>query len=483
MNKEKKEIIVRYPPSPTGLMHIGTLRTILYNYLLAKQNDGKIILRIEDTDQSREVEGSVESLENLITWAGIEYDTGPIFQSDRVKEGIYDKYANELLKSENAYRCFCSSERLNQMREEQQKNKVPTMYDGKCQKLSEEDIDKKLKNKESFVIRMMVPRNKDIEIKDIVRGKITINTNTIDDQVIIKSDGYPTYHLASVVDDHEMNITHVIRGEEWVTSTPKHILLYIAFGWKIPKFAHLPLLLNADGKKKLSKRQGDVAVEDFIAKGYTKDAIINFVALLGWNPGGGSTKEIFSMEELIENFDLKKVHKSGAAVDIKRLDWMNSQYIKKMKIEELLEVVKPFFYKNFPNITNEDFIRKIAIIEQDRLKKFTDIGLENTFLFENSSIKIDKDKLRWKNSSDEETKKQLEKALSTLSKFNNEKDWTREKLNKVLLYKAGDNKGEFLFPLRAALTGEKYSPSPMDCAWTIGKEKTLIRIKEALQIY
>ncbi len=479
MNTESKKVVVRYAPSPTGLMHIGTLRTMLYDYLFAKHNDGKVILRVEDTDKSREVEGSYENLERLIEWAEIPYDEGPVFQSDRVKEGVYRKYVDILLKNGDAYHCFCTKERLDEMRKKQQAEKVPPMYDRKCLSLSKEEVSQRIKDGEKYVIRFLVPKGKDIEIKDAVRGKIVINTDTVDDQVLMKSDGFPTYHLANVVDDHEMGVTHVFRGEEWVTSTPKHILLYNAFKWKAPKFAHLPLLLNADGKKKLSKRQGDVAVEDFIQKGYLKDALINFIALLGWNPGGGDTKEIFSMKELIEKFDLKKVHKAGAAVDIKRLNWMNSQYIKKMDTQEFITQAMPYFKSNFPDLKDEEVIKKILVIEKDRMEVYNQAGKENTFLF--NSISLDKELLIWKDASLTDTKKQLERALEVLEKID-ETNWEREFLNKLLLSEAGDNKGEFLWPLRAALTGQKYSPSPMDCAWVLGKKESLNRIKKAIEL-
>ncbi len=479
MNTESEKVVVRYAPSPTGLMHIGTLRTMLYDYLFAKHNNGKVILRVEDTDKSREVEGSYENLERLIEWAGIPYDEGPIFQSDRVKEGVYRKYVDILLKNGDAYHCFCTRERLDEMRKKQQAQKVPPMYDRKCISLSKEEVSRRIEDGEEYVIRFLVPKDKDIEIKDAVRGKIVINTNTVDDQVLMKSDGFPTYHLANVVDDHEMGVTHVFRGEEWVTSTPKHILLYNAFKWKAPKFAHLPLLLNADGKKKLSKRQGDVAVEDFIQKGYLKNALINFIALLGWNPGGGDTKEIFSMEELIEKFDLKKVHKAGAAVDIKRLNWMNSQYIKKMDTQEFIIQAMPHFKSNFPDLKDEEVIKKILVIEKDRMEVYNQAGKENTFLF--NSISLDKELLIWKDASLTDTKKQLERALQVLEKID-ETNWEREFLNKLLLSEAGDNKGEFLWPLRAALTGQKYSPSPMDCAWVLGKKESLNRIKKAIKL-
>ena len=477
---DKDRVVVRYAPSPTGYMHIGTLRTLLYDYLFAKQNDGKIILRIEDTDQSRKVEGSVENLEDLISWAGIDYDSGPFFQSERVKKGIYDKYVQLLLDNGYAYKCFCTPERLDEMRQRQRNEKKPPMYDRMCRNLSDEQVKEKVNKGEKFVIRFKIPENKIVEFNDVVRGNISINSDTIDDFVLVKSDGYPTYHLASVVDDYEMDITHVIRGEEWVVSTPKHVLLYEAFGWDLPEFVHLPLLLNAENKKKLSKRQGDVAVEDFIKKGYLKEAIINFVALLGWNPGKGSTKEIFSIEELISEFDLKKVNKSGAVFDIKRLNWINQYYIKNMPIDELIERVRLFWKRNYPEFDDEEFMKKVVVVEQDRLEYLSQIGKNNPFFFE--EFELDKELLRWKDASYDYTKKQLEKAVSVLSDIS-EDEWTRDNLTNVLMQAAGDKRGDFLWPIRAALTGVKKSPSPMDCAWVLGKKKTLDRINRALDLF
>ncbi len=474
-----KNVVVRYPPSPTGFMHIGTLRTLLYNYLFAKRHNGKIILRIEDTDQARKVDGALESLQEMIAWAGIPYDEGPVFQSQRVHDGVYQQYAKKLLANNHAYYCFCTPERLDEMRKQQQKNKQPPMYDRKCCALTEDVIAKNLAEGVPHVIRLKVPRGEELTIHDVIRGDIVIHTDTVDDQVLIKSDGFPTYHLASVVDDHEMGITHVIRGEEWVTSTPKHLLLYRAFGWDAPVFAHLPLLLNADGKKKLSKRQGDVAVEDFINKGYLKDAIINFVALLGWNPGGGSTQEIFSMEELMEKFRLKKVHTSGAVVDMKRLNWMNAQYIKKMSIAELYDVARPFFHKNYPEVSDTALIKRVLCVEQDRLERLDQVGKENPFFFDD--VAPTKELLRWKDNTDEETTQALVKAKDVLEKIDTDL-WTRQHLTKILMDTAGDKRGDFLWPLRAALTGTERSPGPMDCAWVLGKDKTLSRIQYAIDV-
>jgi len=330
---------------------------------------------------------------------------------------------------------------------------------------------------------LKVPKDEIIEFEDVVRGKIQINTGTVDDQILLKSDGYPTYHLANVVDDHLMEITHVIRGEEWLPSTPKHILLYRAFGWDIPQFAHLPLLLSVD-KKKLSKRMGDVAVEDYIQKGYLKEAIINFVALLGWNPGEGETQEIFSMDELIEKFDLKKVHKAGAVFDLKKLDWLNGQYIKKLSIDELYELSLNFWkQKDFYNYApeekkSEEYLKKVLTVEQERLENLSAVGESNKFFFQD--IEYDKELLKWKNMSDEELKSSLEKSKSVLENIS-DLDWDKKNIEKLLLETAGDKKGELLWPLRSALTGEQKSPSPFEVAWVLGKQESLKRIEKAIE--
>ncbi len=338
---------------------------------------------------------------------------------------------------------------------------------------------------------MKVPKDEIIEFEDLVRGKVTFASNTIDDQVLLKSDGFPTYHLANVVDDHLMEITEVIRGEEWLPSTPKHILLYRAFGWQEPQFAHIPLLLNAD-KSKLSKRQGDVAVEDYLQKGYLKEAVINFVAMLGWNPGEGSVQEIFSMAELIEKFDLKKVHKAGAVFDLKKLDWLNAQYIKKLSVDELHNSAKTFFEaKEFFETWNvkravwsvaekEEYLKKVLAIEQDRLANLSQVGDENEFFFKD--IAYEKSLLAWKEMTDQQVKESLQKSLQVLGDTS-ESQWTRELLEQNLLAAAGEKRGELLWPLRACLTGVQKSPSPFDCAWVLGKEETLKRLQRALQLF
>ncbi|MDP2362907.1 MAG: glutamate--tRNA ligase, partial [Ignavibacteria bacterium] len=328
---------VRFAPSPTGFLHVGGLRTALYNFLFARRHGGKCILRIEDTDRTRLVENVADKLIESLKWAGVEFDEGPIqggdcgpyTQSERL--GLYKKYADILLATDSAYYAFDSSEEIAAMRERQQAEKLDLKYDRINMKnqltIGEEKTKELIESRANYVVRLKVPENFDVQFKDIIRGEVTVNSKEIDDQVLMKSDGFPTYHLANVVDDYAMGITHVIRGEEWLPSTPKHVLLYDAFGWQKPQFAHLPLLLNKD-KSKLSKRQGDVAVEDYIAKGYIKEAFVNFIALLGWNPTGD--REIYEFQELIDLFILEKVNKGGAVFDLVKLDWMNAQYLRKM---------------------------------------------------------------------------------------------------------------------------------------------------------
>lgn len=520
MIESQKKVRVRFAPSPTGYLHIGGLRTALYNFLFARKNAGVFALRIEDTDQKRFVQGAVENLINALQQMGITWDEGtcinnqksrnnnqkiqdstvydgiievgdfgPYVQSGRLE--IYKKYAEQLVTDGKAYYCFCEPARLEQMREKQQQEKLPPMYDRYClDNLTSEEIAEKLTEKCPAVIRLKVPKDETVVFEDLVRGKVSFATNTIDDQVLFKSDGFPTYHLASVVDDHLMEISHVIRGEEWLPSTPKHILLYRAFGWEIPTFAHIPLLLNAD-KSKLSKRQGDVAVEDYLKKGYLKEAVVNFVAMLGWNPGEGSVQEIFSLEQLIEKFDLKKVHKAGAVFDIKKLDWLNGQYLKKMSVEGLYLAAKTFMEeKEFYQIWSKEhavwsetakaeYLKKVLTVEQDRMVNLSQVGDENEFFFK--KVICDKKLLYWKEMNEEQLQESLQKAHSVLSQITDQQ-WTRELLEQHLLAAAGNNRGEFLWPLRASLTGVQKSPSPFDCAWVLGKEETLARIESALSL-
>lgn len=490
-NLFKPKVRTRFAPSPTGYVHLGSLRSALYEYLFAKSRGGTFFLRIEDTDQTREVEGSVENLLKVLKWAGIEPDEGvildsngktsergnfgPYTQSKRVE--LYQKYAKDLVDADHAYYCFCTTERLEAVRHSQEAAKQPTRYDGFCKTLSTEEVKKRIANGDKYVIRMKVPEDRVIEFEDLVRGKVKFHSREIDDQVLLKTDGFPTYHLAHVVDDHLMKCTHVIRAEEWLSSTPKHILLFEHFGWKPPQYAHLSLILNPD-KSKLSKRQGDVAVEDYMNAGYLPEALVNYVALLGWNPG--TEKEIFSLEELKKEFSFANIHKAGAVFDHKKLDWMNGEYIKKLSPQKFKELALPYLQKRLgDNLSNDINIDKIMILEQQRIDRLNKVGDGLEFLFIDN-LDYNKELLAWKKSTLERAGECLHLVLLELEKC---QDWSKESLEKVLLElikRSGLNNGEVLWPLRVALTGQEKSPPPFEIAEILGKETSLKRIREAI---
>ncbi|MFH1142245.1 MAG: glutamate--tRNA ligase, partial [Candidatus Uhrbacteria bacterium] len=407
-------IRTRFAPSPTGYLHIGSLRTALYAYLFAKNQGGELILRVEDTDRSRYVEGAVESLIDVLTRMSIDYDEGPVIKNGKLEEKgsygpytqserteMYKKYADELIEKGHAYRCFCSADRLESMRKEQQLAKMPTKYDRHCCSLTDEEVQKKLDMKEPYVVRMKVPAGETV-VDDLIRGKVKFNNEEVDDQVLMKSDGFPTYHLAVVVDATAMEISHVIRAEEWLTSTPKHIMLYNMLGFKAPTYAHLPMVLNPD-KSKLSKRQGDVAVEDYLAKGYLPEALNNFVALLGYNPKGD--QEIYTMDELIKLFDLSKVNSSGAVFNTEKLDWMNSQYIKAKDIDELVDLAQVFLARAEKTV-DEKRLEKIVTVERERMNRLDEI-VEMVDMYQTEPEFADPAILIWKKSDAADAKTML----------------------------------------------------------------------------
>jgi glutamyl-tRNA synthetase len=387
----KNTVRTRFAPSPTGFLHVGGLRTALYAYLFAKKNQGQFLLRIEDTDKSREVVGGTENIINALHWAGLFFDEGPgvdgpykpYIQSQRLH--LYQKHAQELIDAGKAYHCFCSSERLDGVRQKQIAAKLPPAYDRHCRDLAPEMVAEQLKTASTHVIRMKVPLDGEMTFNDVIRGNVTIGFKVVDDQVIIKSDGYPTYHLAVVVDDHYMEISHVIRGEEWLPSTPKHLLLYQYFGWQAPVFAHLPLLLNPD-RSKLSKRQGDVAVEDYRAKGYLKDALVNFVALLGWNPGDGDTREVFSLTDLQNEFSLERVGNAGAVFNLEKLNWLNHQYIMHKNLDELIELLRPHLAEKGWTSHSDVYVKQVIEIIKERMTVLPDFITHSTVFFEAPTV-------------------------------------------------------------------------------------------------
>ena len=375
------EVRTRFAPSPTGYMHIGNLRTALYEYLIAKSQGGKFILRIEDTDQERQVEGAVDVIYNTMRMTGLHHDEGPdiggeygpYVQSERM--GMYMDYAKELVEKGEAYYCFCTKERLESLKESNAEGAAFAKYDRHCLGLSKEEVQAKLDAGVPFVIRQKMPDSGTTTFSDVVYGDITVENTELDDQILMKADGFPTYNFANVVDDHLMHITHVVRGSEYLSSTPKYNLLYKAFGWEPPVYVHLPAVMR-DAHHKLSKRHGDKSFEDLVREGYVVEAIVNYIALLGWSPSG--TQEIFSLKELEENFDMAGLSKSPAIFDIKKLTWMNSEYLKAMDFEKYYALAEPKL-KEALGDTDLD-LKKIAALLQKRLETLNDIpGLVEFF--------------------------------------------------------------------------------------------------------
>ncbi|MCF7912700.1 MAG: glutamate--tRNA ligase [Candidatus Cloacimonetes bacterium] len=470
------DIRVRFAPSPTGYLHVGGLRTALYNYLYARKVGGKFILRIEDTDQARYVEGAVENLLATMKLVGLQADEGPekggefgpYYQSERTE--LYRKYAAELIAKGAAYYCFCSSEDLAQLREEQLKDGYTTGYDGRCRNISPEDAEKRVAAGEDYVIRLKTPDEGVITFYDMVREKVTFGWDMVDDQVLIKSDGFPTYHLANVVDDHLMQISHVIRGEEWLSSVPKHLYLYEQLGWKPPKMAHLPLLLNPD-KSKLSKRQGDVAVEDYLNKGFLVETLLNFIALLGWHAKGD--REIFSLAELEKEFSLKRVSKAGAVFDLEKLRWMNGHYLKTLPLEQVIEAAKPFFLEEFgelePDVLSEfiDYSRPRAATMLEMPEECKTFRAEITYSEEDRAI--------------------LQDATSQAmfgfwaDELSLQSNWTTDAVNGLLkktYEKFGVQGKKLYFPLRLALFGSPHGPELDKIIKLAGRERCIIRLKK-----
>ena len=494
-----KDVRVRNAPSPTGFLHIGSMRTFLYNFLFARKNNGKFILRIEDTDQNRLVEGSIQDIIETLEIFGLTPDEGFILKNGKVQEigefgpyiqskrlDIYQKHAQELIDKKAAYYCFCTPERLDQLRKEQEAQKLPPKYDKFCLKLNPEEVSRRISSGEKHVIRLNVPPDQKVSFDDLVFGHIEVSTNDIDDQILLKSDGFPTYHLAVVVDDHLMQISHITRSDEFIASTPKHVLIYKAFGWEMPYFVHFPPILSAVTKKKLSKREGDVAVKNFLDKGYLPEAIINFIAFQGWNPK--TEQEIFSLIELVQEFSLDKIHKAGAIFDLDKLDWFNSLYIRKLKIEELFALTLPYLIKAKIDTSKypKQFIEKILLLEQERLKKLSEIGERVAYFFKEPAY--EPQILIWKKSDKQIILKNLEKLqqfVQTLAadKFNKQ---TLETELKQFIQTNGMKNGEVLWPLRVALSGLEASPGPFEIMETFavlseGKEIVLRRINAAVE--
>ena len=473
------EVRVRYAPSPTGFLHIGGLRTALYNYLFARHHDGKLILRVEDTDRSRFVEGAVEDFSRMLEWAGIVVDEGPTqggnygpyYQSQRLN--LYEQYADQLLKEGKAYRCFCSSERLDQMRKFQEKSKLPPKYDRLCLRLSQAEVDENLSKKMPYTIRLRVPDDTTVKFHDLIRGEVEFSTFNVDDQVLVKSDGFPTYHLANVVDDHHMLITHVIRGEEWVSSTPKHVLLYQYFGWELPLFAHLPLLLNSD-RSKMSKRQGDVEARAYPPKGYLKEALVNFIALLGWNPG--DEREIFTMEELIREFSLERIHKAGAVFSVEKLNWINTQHIRRKTNDEIYDLLKPELANAGLNSFSKEYVLSAIGLMKERINFISELISFSGYFFEDPKS-FDATGIRKR--FNQQTKSHLQELLNRLSTIDEFSVPRIEAVYRDYADEASIKASELIHPTRLAVSGVTLGPGLFELMEILG-QKTVLRRMQAV---
>lgn len=488
-----KTIRVRIAPSPTGALHIGTARSALFNYLFAKKNKGKFILRIEDTDKERSELKWVQDIIDGLKWLGIEWDEGPDIggkfgpykQSQR--GDFYKKYLEKLLEEKKAYYCFCTEEELENKRQEQMSRGLAPKYDGTCAHLTEEVVQKNLAEKKESVIRFQI-ENKKVKFNDMVRGDVEFDMSLAGDIVIAKNLETPLYNFSAAVDDFEMQVSHVIRGEDHISNTPKQILIQKALGFPHPEYGHLPLILAPD-RSKMSKRFGAVSVTEYKNQGYLPEAIVNFMALLGWNPG--TEKEVFSLSQLAKEFSIEKVQKAGAVFNIQRLDFINGFYIREKPIEKLTELCKPYLKEAGLLVAGqvlESKLEKIIEVSKTRMKKLSEIVELSDFFF-TDKLNYDKNLLQWNKVGDSATKEALEfseKILSGIKKWEIKNLETElfsvvEEFNKEKNYPE-KNKGYLLWPLRVALSGKQFSPSPFEIADILGKEKTLKRIQDAIKM-
>ena len=486
---------VRFAPSPTGFLHIGGLRTALYNYLFARHFDnGTFVLRIEDTDQSRYVEGAEKDIIRSLEWCGMKIDEspehpgeyGPYRQSER-KE-LYHTYAEKLIENGQAYYAFDTPEELDQMRERLQKSGNPSpKYDAITRQsmknsltLSQDEVDRRLAAGDEYVIRLKVPRRETVRFEDIIRGHVSFETKGLDDQVLLKSDGMPTYHLANVVDDHEMKISHVIRGEEWLSSTPKHILLYDAFGWEAPKMAHLPLIMSPSGGK-LSKRKAEeegipINTKEYVKQNYEPEALVNFLAYLGWSPGDDS--EIHSLDELCELFTLDRVSKGGAVFNHKKLLWYNENYLREQSDDRLAERLRVIAEARNIDLPEDEFLKEAISLLKERVSKIEEILEMGDFFFKDPESYDEKALKKWKADSSDLVK-QYRGSIEDLEESEFEAATLKSHLEEVI-EKNDVGFGKLMMPLRIAVTGQGFGPDLFSSMELLGKETVIRRLDTAL---
>jgi glutamyl-tRNA synthetase len=466
-------------PSPTGDMHVGSMAVLLKNYAFAKKHHGQFILRIEDTDQEREVPGATQRILDVIKAYGLDWDEGPdiggphgpYIQSERLQ--IYQEKAEELVKKGAAYYCFCSKERLEANREAQRAAKIPPKYDRYCRSLTADEIETKLKANEPHVIRLKVPDNQPVVFNDLIRGRIEINSDVVDDQVLLKSDGFPTYHLGVVVDDHMMEISHIMRGEEWISSTPKHVLLYQAFGWDQPIYAHIPVFLNPDGKGKMSKRKGTVSAQSFLDAGYLPEALLNFFMILGWTPA--DQREMITLSEYIQEFDPQDVSPKSVVFDLQKLDWINGVYIRQLSPIDLKNKIQPFLPSDFPVAKIDQILPLIS----ERLVKLSDIEELTSFFYR--PINIDQELLIKKADAALVTT-QLQEVINLINSLQSFEVADMETAIRQLQEKNDWKKSQFFMMIRVAVTGKVATPPLFETMAVIGKAEILSRLNAAVKL-
>lgn len=480
-----KKIRVRFAPSPTGYLHVGGARSALFNYLFAKKTGGTFILRIEDTDQNRFVENACKEIYDSLKWMGLDWDEGPevggsfgpYVQSERLD--IYKKYAQELLDKGHAYRCFCTPERIAAVREAQEKAKQPAGYDKSCRNLSKEQIQENLDKGMPYVIRFRIPAGRVVAFNDRIRGNIEYSSDILDDLVLIKTDGFPTYHMANVVDDHLMEISHVLRGDEWIASTPRHVLIYEAFGWQPPEFAHLPVILSPDGGK-LSKRKGAASVMDYKRGGFLPEALFNFLAFLGWSPG--DDREKMPKAELIDAFSLDQVSPKASVLDEKKLEWMNGLYMAECSTDVIMNEVLPVWIeKGWVNATassSDPRLVSIVDIMKIRAKRLTDLA-DNTFYFFVDPVEYEEKAVR-KNFTPA-SKVLLETIHRELTAVNDFSHESLEALYRTIAEKTGVSSGQLIHPTRLSISGVSFGPGLFELMELFGKETVLRRIENAIK--
>lgn len=478
------KVRTRFAPSPTGYMHIGNLRTALYAYLVAKKDNGDFILRIEDTDQNRLVEGATDIIYNTLKDCNLKHDEGPdvggnygpYVQSERMKAGIYKEYAMKLVESGHAHICFCKDEDIEVAKKIANAKGESYLFKDPCKRLSKDEIQKRIDNGEDYVIRQTIVPEGTTTFDDEVYGSITVNNDELDEMILLKSDGYPTYNFANVVDDHLMNITHVVRGNEYLSSTPKYNLLYEAFGWEKPKYIHCPPVMKNEHEK-LSKRNGDASFQDLVEKGYLPEAILNYIALLGWAPS--EDREIYSLDELVKAFDVKRINTSGAIFDIEKLKWMNGVYLRNMDDDKYCELVKPGISANVDQMYN---YKDIALVLKDRVQILTEVPEMVDFFNEVKEYNLDIYNNKKAKTNPEIAKMALEKSLDVL---NNIENWNNDTIFEALSKIAQDNELKnitIMYPVQVALSGKDRTPGGATMIGQIlGKEESLNRIKKAIE--